>query len=230
MSTTRKQPAAKFVAANIDRLRAADYPALVAAGREAGYDSRAGFSAYKRALKNAGIDYDGAQRAHRDGRAEQHAADFADADEVRLVTDAAASHSRYAVTTADGTPVWFGRFFDDDEGAEQSAAELAAAQKAVWVTGKLAKRNGRPTRLILTVDAEWLTWANESAGGVESKRGGKAKQLARAARKAGIDLRVEWTSGKTNVADRYTRTTGYLKWQDGVDALESALTPAPAAA
>lgn len=225
MSTSRKQPAKKFVAANIDRLRALDYKALVNAGRMAGYDSRAGFTAYKKALTDAGIDYAALQAAHRDGRAADHAARFADADELHLVTDAAASHNRFAVVTPAGDAIWHGRFFDD-EGDEQSAAELAAAKKAVWLAGKFAATHDRPIRLVLTVDAEWLTWANESAAGVEAKRGGKAKQLAAAAAKAGIALRVEWTSGATNRADAFTRCHGFQRWQDGLDALAGTLTSA----
>lgn len=219
---------ADIVGANIDRLRAADYPALIEFGK-ANFNSRSAFAAYKRALKKFEIDYDGLQRAHRDGRAADHAERFAGADELHLVSDAAARHERFAITTPDGTAVWHGRFFDD-EGDEQSAAELAAAKKAVWLAGKFATTHDRPIRLVLTVDAEWLTWANESAGGVEAKRGGKAKSLATAARKANIALRVEWTSGATNKADQFTRCRGFQRWQDGLTALAGTLTTSDAAA
>lgn len=211
--------ASKFVEANFDRLNGYSYRELVNAGRLEGFDSRAGFSAYKRALTAAGIDYDGLQADHRAGKEAAHAERFAGAEVIRLVSDAAASHSRFAITTPAGEPVWYGRFFGD-EGDEQSAAELAAAKKAVWLTGKYAA--GRAVKLHLTVDAEWLTWANESANGAYSKRGGKAKQLAAVAAKAGIALEVEWTSGATNVADKFTRCRGFLRWQDGIAALASA--------
>jgi hypothetical protein len=176
-----------------------------------GFGNRSAFPRFKAALLEIGLDYE----ALRSGTSAAKRAEVAAAitHEVTLFTDAKARCERFAVCDREGQVVWFGRFFDG-EGSEQSAAELEAAKKAVWLAGKVREALGVPElRLNLMVDAEWLTWANARAEG-DFKTGGKAKVLAQLAERAGLQLHVEWVRGTSNPADRWTTSSGYQKWQN----------------
>ena len=137
------------------------------------------------------------------------------AKEVVLYSDAKAKYDRFGITDADGKPVWYGRFFDNDRdyNGEQSSGEMAAAKKAVWLASKIAEKIGEAVRLRLRVDAQWLCYANGYTGAYKES-GGKALQLAEAAQRLGVDLIVEWVPGKENPADDYTICKGFQKWQD----------------
>lgn len=149
--------------------------------------------------------------------AAEHARDDSEFFGVELCSDAKASNSRFGITTADGEPVWYGRFFDDDRdfNGEQSSGEMAAAKKAVWLASKFAEKIGRSVKLNLKVDAEWLVWANAVRAG--GKSGGKARELGEAAERLGVRLRVEHIPGVENPADEYTICSGFLRWQDGIE-------------
>lgn len=195
------------VESNLDHLRTLDQPGLTAWGKANGFDSRAGFAGYKKALAKVGIDYE-AMRAARFGAAAQKLADSM-THEVTLYSDAKARCQRFAITTKSGAGLWHGLFFDDDRSFsygdrdEQSACECAAARKAIWLASKIAEAvNGR-VRLHLYVDAEWLTTLS-----------GKAAILASDARHFNIDLDMQWIPGVNNPADPLTTAHGYKKWSD----------------
>lgn len=177
--------------------------------------TQARFPRFKKALLEHGIDY-AAMRSEA-AEARRNAATH----EITLFSDAKASKFRFGICDQDGQPVWHGRDFD--EIGEQSAAELAAAKKAVWLAGRVRERRGLDSlKLNLRVDAEWLTHANRETGG------GQAAQLWSAATKAGVVLSVQWIPGVQNPADEYTICTGYQKWQSGIDQITVTEIPAEA--
>src|SRR5690606_10267266 len=157
-------------------------------------------AAWKKALADAGIDYNSMRDARREEKQSQREA--AVTHTLTLYTDAKARTDRFAVCDAGGEPVWYGKFFDGDRdyNGEQSSGEMAAAKKAVWLASKVAEAVGGVVKLTLKVDAEWLTWANCS----DPKRGGKAKDLRHAAERLGVVLEVEHISGTSNPADKWT--------------------------
>jgi len=208
---TKKQTAKQLVADHLEQLRTLDCAGLTAFGKEHGYDSRAGFASYKKALLAAGIDYDAIRETHREEQREQRLS--ACTHQIILFSDAKSRTERFGIADAAGNPVWFGRFFDDDRdfNGEQSSGEMAAAKKAVWLASQVAKAIGaRTIRLRLKVDAEWLTWANAT----DEKVGGKARALRQAAERLNVVLEVEHVAGATNPADKLTVCSGFKKWQD----------------
>jgi hypothetical protein len=141
---------------------------------------------------------------------------------VILYSDAKATRQRFGITAATGAVLWHGIFFDDDPNfsygsrSEQSACELAAARKAIWLANKIkAVANLVSLRLELRVDAIWLCTLS-----------GKAAILKADARYFGIDLKVEWIPGSENPADRWTTAKGFTKW----DSADLASLPEPYAA
>jgi hypothetical protein len=203
---------AQIVATHIDQLRVlTSHRELAAWAEEHDLMTQARFPRFKKALAENGIDYEAIRTGVRS--AEKAAATH----QITLYSDAKARTLRYGICDQDGAPVWHGRDFD--EITEQSAAEMAAAKKAVWLAGKVRETRGLAAgmlRLILIVDAQWLCYANGDSGG------GKAAALRSAAAKAGVVLEVRWISGKSNPADEYTVCTGFLKWQDGIGAISVA--------
>jgi len=191
---------------DIEELKQMNIAELTAYGKEH-FDSRSGFSAYKKALKQLGIDYNAMRIARRLER-KNHVSDISH-NEIILVTDA--TTERFAICNEKGDPVWFGRFFDN-EGGEQSAGELAAAKKAIWLAGKIKESIGlEAITLHLQTDAQWLCWGEFKAN---DKRGGKARVLGELAIKYNVDLHIEHIRGAGNPADYYSRARGFKKWQD----------------
>lgn len=194
------------VDASLETLRACpDHRALREWAIQNGIDSRAAFPKFKDALLEHGIDYE----AMRDSRnADLEAARAAKiTHHLTLVTDAKASHRRFAICNQDGAVVWYGRFFDDDRdfNGEQSSGELACAKKAVWLAGKVKEQLGAEAlRLTLQVDAQWLCFQDHSKQ--------KGFILTEMARRANIELHVKWIAGSTNPADRWTTASGYQKY------------------
>lgn len=121
---------------------------------------------------------------------------------LTLCINAAFNSGRFAITTFDGQPVWFGRFFENDGHISNSAtAEKAAAMKAVWLAGKVREAMGaEKLHLRLFTDAQWLTMPL-----------GQAKELHESAAFRGLDFRPRWMSGQSNPADAFTRCAGYQK-------------------
>lgn len=151
--------------------------------------------------------------------------------EIELYVDAKARCQRYAICDRAGKGVWFGIFFEDDQSfsygdrTEQSACECAAARKAIWFASKVKESVGASAiRLVLKVDAQWLMTRN-----------GKAAILGSDARRFGIDLDIQWISGASNPADRWTTASGFKKWSDNdlvalarpVDECGSVIEPEP---
>lgn len=200
------------VNANLDTLRTLDQRQLTAWAKDNGMDSRAGFANFKKALKAAGIDYDAMRTARIQGEAQERAE--AITHKVTLYSDAKCKNNRFGITDKDGNPVWHGIFFDNENVyREQSAQEMAAAQKAVWLAGKIKDELNLPAiGLALYVDAEWLTFANCVNEG--SKNGGKARKLAEMANKYGVLLEVRYVKGTSNPADYYTTCKGFQKYSE----------------
>lgn len=200
----KKKTARQVVTQNLEALRGLNAAGLFQFSRENGFDSRAGFPAFKRALLEQGIDY----AAIRDGARAAKAEALADACayELTLHTDAKASHNRFAVCDRDGAVVWYGRFFEDDTdyNGELSTGELSAAKKAIWLASKIKEAlSQNAIRLTLRVDANWLCTLS-----------GKAEALAIAARRHNIELCMEWIPGTENPADKFTTASGYKSWKD----------------
>lgn len=175
-------------------------------------DNRVAFPRFKKALLEIGINYAAirsrqiAAENKEFGKKAKHC--------ITLFVDAKASTERFAVANEKGVGVWYGRFYDAV--GEQSAAELDAAKKAIWLASKVKAENDlEALKVVLKVDAQWLCWANESVEGY-TKRGGKAKCLAFMAKKHDLVLKVEWISGVNNPADKYTTIRGYQNWSDGI--------------
>ena len=141
--------------------------------------------------------------------------------EVVLTSDAYGKGDKFAILGGlHDEPLWYGLFFEN--GMEQSAAEMDAAKKAVWLAAKigewLTEKFGRAVQIKLTLrtDAQWLTFANGDGRNSDGSRyGGNARALSAAADRAGIQLQVVHIPGDENPADRYTRQRGYMKHQDG---------------
>jgi hypothetical protein len=112
---------------------------------------------------------------------------------LTLYCDAKANNDRFAICDKRGNPVWHGRFFfaiDHDYNGEQSAGEIAAAKKAVWLAAKVKETLGLSAiKLALKVDAEWLCYANTVRQGKEG--GGRARALGDLAIRSGVVLTVE---------------------------------------
>lgn len=204
-----KMTIAEKVKENLEHLLTLDQPGLTRWAKGNEMDNRAAFGAYKKALLANGIDFD-KMRNDRINKAHEETA-AAVTHTVVLFSDAKAREDRYAICNKDGEPIWHGKFFADDRdyNGEQSSGELAAAKKAVWLASKIAAAVNGKVKLILKIDAQWLTWANEKNGS-----GGKAKELSFLADKLGILLTVEHIAGTSNPADKYTVCSGFKKWQE----------------
>lgn len=206
---TAKNPTiAQFVAEHIDVLKAMPtHRELAEWADDHELMTQQRFPRFKKALLEHGIDYS----AMRSGVHQQNRESAT--HEITLYSDAKASKLRFGVCDQAGEPVWHGRDFD--EHGEQSAAEMAAAKKAVWLAAKVRERAAlNVIKLNLNVDAQWLVYANGNDGG------GKAAALRSAANKQGVVLNVQWIPGAQNPADEYTVCGGYQKWQDGIDSIE----------
>lgn len=226
MKTTIKSK----VEASVEALREMNHSQLFSWSRDNGLDSRAGFSAFKKALLSIGIDYAALRQSKIE--AKEEALTAACTHKIVLFSDAKASHDRFGICDDNGAVLWYGRFFADDRdgyNGEQSSGELSAALKAIWLARQIANAAGaRAAKLTLIVDANWLCTLS-----------GKAQALAIAARKANLDLAMEWIRGTENPADEWTTVGGFKKWSDN-DLAASATplstqannhdTPAPALA
>ncbi len=200
-------PTAALIAANVETLQNMSAGDLFKFSREHGLDSRAGFSAFKKALLGVGIDYEAIRDGAREAKADALAASVTHT--LTLHSDAKARCQRFAICDAAGAPLWHGRFFDDDRSFsygdrnEQSACECATARKAVWFASKVAEAVGGVVALTLKVDAQWLCSLS-----------GKAKIIAEDARRLNVALELEWIPGSTNPADKFTTCGGFKKWND----------------
>ena len=216
-----KTTAAAYITQNQDRIRlltdAGDLKAILSTAKAAGFNSAAGFTAFKKGLKTVlKFDYN----AVRNDRVASYVSKLGERScgLITLYSDASVAHNRFSICNQDGDEVWYGNFFNAPE--HQAEAELEAAKKAIWLAGKVKPTDEASISLKLFVDAEWLCWAN-LAFDTESishgdKRGGKALKLAQAAKAAKVFLEVDHISGDENPADRATRSRGWMKWQDGI--------------
>jgi len=207
-----KKTAKQVVAEGSEKVKGMTVADLVRFGKESGFDSRAGFASYKKALLEvAGVNFDELNATRRQIKAEELKGNCN--HRVTFFSDAKASHDRFAICGADREVVWYGRFFDNDRdyNGEQSTGEMAAAKKAVWLASKVAEAIGESAiMLTLIVDAEWLCWANST----NPKVGGKSKALREAAQRLNVDLTVQHINGTSNPADSWTTGRGFKKWSD----------------
>ncbi|MFL0278099.1 hypothetical protein [Mycobacterium sp. SMC-19] len=192
-----KQTIASLVNESIGTLRGLDRAGLRVWAIDRGLDSASGFSRFKKALADNGIDY-----------AALGQPTITPTAELTLYSDAKVSADRFGIVFGDDDPAWYGKFFG--EVGEQSRGEMEAAKKAVWYASKVAERTGHTLRLNLFVDAQWLWHANGDTGG------GKAAALRDYARRLGVVLHVEWIPGSENPADEYTVCSGYVKWTETI--------------
>ena len=210
----KKVPIKKLVEAHLPQLsELKTHRELFEWARANGIDNAPGFASFKKALLAAGIDYNAIREGVREER--KAAREAAITHVVTLYSDAKAKNDRFGITDSAGNPVWFGRFFADDQeyNGEQSSGEMAAAQKAVWLASKIKEAVGADMiRLNLFVDAQWLCYANAVTAGESG--GGKARPLGYLAQKLGIVLDVQWVPGTKNPADAFTICDGYKKWSD----------------
>jgi len=130
--------------------------------------------------------------------------------EVTLYMDAKARCQRFAICAESGDVLWHGIFFEDDQSFsygdrnEQSACECAGARKAIWFASKIKEAINAPAiKLNLKVDAQWLCTG-----------AGKASILQSDARRFNIELNLEWISGTSNPADKWTTASGFKKWNE----------------
>lgn len=100
-----------------------------------GEDSGKGFAAFKAALERVGLDYDTIKTGWQEVAGERLAA--AATHEIRLAS--AATDTRFAITTWDGTEVWYGNHHPDAKIRTAEDGELDAAKKAIWIAKKASE-------------------------------------------------------------------------------------------
>jgi len=197
-----KQTIADIVTANHSELTQMTYPQLVEWGKER-WNSQAGFSTYKRALKASGINIDLMAINHRQDKADALAAKAT--HHITLIVDGYAKYSRFAVCDGQGVPLWYGKNFDGHD--HQADAERDAAEKAVWLAGKIREAKGADAiTLTLKTDAQFLTYSHDPKN--------PGSLLKAKAAKLGVALSLEWIPSDQNPADPYTRAQGFKKWQE----------------
>lgn len=193
-----KKTIVQIVAENKEKCLACGTPKdLYLLGVELGFNSRAAFPRYKKALLAVcGIDYDAVKLARTESIEASISASVE--FEITLYTDFKMKTDKFAVCDRSKNVVGFGKTFEE---LEQSQGELWTALKALDIAAS-AKRNLKiqAIRLNLFVDAQWLTSLS-----------GKAEILATTARKFGIELNIQWIPGTTNPADEWTTAASYQK-------------------
>lgn len=212
-----KQTISQIVLAHADTLRTYTHSQLFQWSRDNGMDNRSAFSRFKEALTVIGVDYDALKEAKAEAKALDRAARVT--HELTLITDASWSGKkggRFAVCNASGSPIWYGRLFEDPGSAAH--AELEAAKKAVWLAGKIREQvpGCDVLRLTLKTDAQALTYQDN-----RKQYGYVLTTMAEASR---LILLVDHIDGATNPADRWSRDPGYAKYQD-YDGLEALAVP-----
>lgn len=194
----------KKVQENIEDLKVMSFEELNKWSLRKGINSRSGFSYFKKALFECGIDYDQLKFKRDLENIEKIRSKVT--HEITFYSDANAKYEKFAVTDKEGDPVWYGRFFHEDYDfkGHQASAELSAAKKAVFLASKVAENIQGNISLKLYVDAEWLTFMD---GKVSWKLWHQAKKL-------NVDLHVIWVKSAENLADPYTRDEDYKNWKE----------------
>lgn len=114
------------------------------------------FKKFKTELrKQLDVDYDALRAAVQEQRRAEIADKAGAGPHVTLWAAGDAEAESFAIADREGTVLWYGEFFDDDrlyrEG-EQDTADTSAAEKAVWLAGKVIEDAGAEAgRLQLTV-------------------------------------------------------------------------------
>ncbi|MCM0169630.1 hypothetical protein L2137_07220 [Corynebacterium diphtheriae bv. mitis] len=107
----------------------------------------------------------------------------------------------FAVVDVDDTPVWYGRFFDDDRiriAGDLVSAEQSAADKAVWLAHKALEAAGKTQgRVLITTTCPELDIA--------------ALRITGARFNIGVDVHVDDADMR---AVDMAEAPGYKKWQD----------------
>ena len=231
------EKAVAFVEENKDRILSSNYQELVSLGRENGFDDRDGYVAYKDALlSQANINMFERREAWAENNNDIREKEFANASTITLRCCARAAASKegreidgtgdwFALTDEDGTPVWAGKFFDQEAGQPQNHCDISVGKKAVYLAGKLSDERGKKVSLTLKTTARWLEATNQAIATSGSK-GGSTNLLAKAARDAGIDLKVVYEEKDESPAHEAIDTKRVVKYKDVFSSL-SLTDPAP---
>jgi hypothetical protein len=150
-----------------------DYRGLRKWGTSHGYDSQAGFGNYKKALAEAGMDYEGL-RASTWAKEESELRGQV-THQVELYGDYRHSTGRFCLTDEEGNPLWYGKEFEAK--ADQATGEKDVVGKAVWLSQQIARVIEAPAvELRLHVSSETLAKDSKSLAGV-ARRGKVALRL-----------------------------------------------------
>ncbi|MFF2088598.1 hypothetical protein ACFVVM_32845 [Nocardia sp. NPDC058176] len=159
------------------------------------------FKKFKAELrKQLYLDYD-ELRATALEKAKQEIAEHAAAGPLITLWSAGdAEVDSYAICAENGDVAWYNTFYDDDKVDDQTSADIAAAQKAIWLAGKVREEVGADAaRLALTV-------SNHEVQAADPK-------LATAAVKAHLVVEIE-ISDDVNPALEWCQTPGFQRWQE----------------
>lgn len=210
-----RMPAAEFVAANKATIEKSDYQAIVALGKEAGFDDRDSYVEYKEALKEVlGIDMAERRAAWTKDLSKARDKEFAQASTIALHTHADAKEGRFAIANDAGDVIWAGRFFDREADQPQNICDINVAKKAIYLAGNLAQDSEEKVKLTLNATASWLTATNEAIS-TAGQKGGRANVVAKVAREAGIGLTVQAIDGKDSPAKTAVEARTIVKHRDG---------------
>ncbi|WP_299577476.1 hypothetical protein [uncultured Williamsia sp.] len=203
MSTSQDwDRAAEVVAAGADELRGAPtHREIRAWAKRENVQTKAMWPKVKTEMrKQLDLDYDELAAATVAAEAARLDAAAADAPLVRLCVAGDAEVSTYAIcAAADDRQSWYGTFFDDDrifDGSDESA-ERSAADKAVFLAGKVREHLGVPAlRLVIESSHPDIS----------------ADMFTLSGNRHQVQVRVEHV--ETNPAVALCRAPGYRTWRE----------------
>ena len=186
------------------------YIDLIKWGKDQGFENRTSFSLYKKALKSElKIDFSELRKVW----ASKKTASLKSENFIELYTDASSKFEKFAITNSKGDVVWHGRFFEE---LSQARAELESAKKAVWLARAIADKNGLENiKLILNSDAQWLLYFDSFLKNPKNAK--KASELGKLALKMKVELDVKWIPSEKNLADSFTKTKGYMHYDENLE-------------
>jgi hypothetical protein len=196
------------VAAEVDDLRLLDHYGLTAWAKAEHIDSGIGFTTFKKALLEVGIDFDAMRDIARGARG----AALVEAAQTSLPLYAAAlsGAKRFAICDKSRRPTWFGRFFagDRDFKGDQISADMSVARKAIWLASKAREELALPAiKLLLLIDAPWMTSTAEGIAPLLAELQDMAEKLS-------VLLELVQVTSPENPAVAQANKAGYMRWQD----------------
>lgn len=148
--------------------------------------------------KQLGLDYDELRRSTRRTMADELAAAASNARTIHLCCAGDEEVGTFAVTDHAGDDAWYGDFFDRDGVADQTSADIAAANKAIYLAGKAREYAG------LDVVGLRLTLSNHHVD---------LDALLGSAIKHRVHVVIDLTDGHNPALDQ-CREPGYRSWQE----------------